>query len=56
MPAKLHYCDTCGKLRKDIKSMGRDSSGYPDAPDMCFLCRKEYQRGKVYDRKAKRYV
>lgn len=37
--------------------MGRDANGDPDAPDMCFICRKEWEdRRRVYDVKLKRYV
>jgi hypothetical protein len=53
----MAYCDGCGREdRKDVKACGRDSNGDPDAPDMCFLCRKESQRGKVFSRKEGRYV
>lgn len=56
MSTKLSYCDGCGKDRKDVQSCGRDANGVPDAPDLCFLCRKEGERGKVFDRKLQRYV
>lgn len=49
-------CDGCGKVRSDVRSCGRDSNGDPDAPDLCFICRKEGERGKVYDFKKQRYV
>ena len=52
----LNTCDCCGKLRRDVISCGRDANGDPDAPDMCFLCRKEYARAHVYSHKHKRYV
>lgn len=52
----MSLCDTCGKDRRDVQSMGRDSNGDPDAPDMCFLCRKEMERRRVWDRKLGRYV
>jgi hypothetical protein len=48
MPTKLTYCDGCGKQRRDVRSCGRDSNGDPDAPDLCFLCRVEGERGRVY--------
>lgn len=35
-------CDGCGKERRDVRSVGRDANGDPDAPDLCFLCRKKY--------------
>jgi len=50
------YCDGCGKDRRDVRSCGRDANGDPDAPDMCFLCRVEWHRGRIYDRRAGRYV
>lgn len=50
------YCDGCGRERRDVRSCGRDSNGDPDAPDLCFLCRVEDQRGRVFDRKAGRYI
>ena len=50
------YCDCCHKYRKDVVACGRDANGDPDAPDMCFLCRKEYQRNKVYCTKNKKYI
>lgn len=56
MARKLHYCDGCGKERADVQSCGRDANGDPDAPDLCFLCRKEGQRGKVYDAKQGKYI
>lgn len=36
-------CDGCGQWRKDVKSIGRDSNGDPDAPDFCFFCRKRLE-------------
>ena len=48
-------CDGCNKVRRDVRSVGRDSNGDPDAPDLCFICRKEAERGKVFDRKSNRY-
>lgn len=54
---KLHECDGCGKLRVDVKSVGRDANNEPDAPDLCFLCREEWRRHrKVFDKKLQRYV
>lgn len=50
------YCDGHGTERADVRAVGRDSNGDPDAPDLCFLCRKEGERGKVYDRKCGGYV
>ena len=49
-------CDCCRKIRKDVISCGRDANGDPDAPDVCFLCRKEYARGKVYSFNYKKYI
>lgn len=48
-------CDGCDKMRFDVRSMGRDSNGDPDAPDYCFICRKEGERRKAYNLKTKRY-
>jgi hypothetical protein len=53
--AKQH-CDGCGKDRTDVKACGRDSNGDPDAPDLCFICRKEGERGRFFDWKLQRYV
>jgi hypothetical protein len=51
-----HTCDGCGKLRTDVRSVGRDYNGDPDAPDLCFICRKEGERGKVWNTKVEAYV
>jgi len=40
----LHLCDGCGKPSRDVRSVGRDSNGDPDAPDLCFFCRKRVER------------
>jgi hypothetical protein len=53
---KTHTCDGCGKERRDVKACGRDSNGDADSPDLCFLCRKMGERGKVWSSKEKRYV
>jgi hypothetical protein len=54
---KTSHCDGCNKERRDVQAMGRDANGDPDAPDMCFICRKEWEdRRRVYDVKLKRYV
>lgn len=50
------FCDGCCKKRRDVKTVGKDSNGDPDAPDLCFLCRKEGKRGKWWDHKQNRYV
>lgn len=52
----MPYCDGCGKERRDVVSCGRDSDGVPDAPDLCFICRKENERGRCYSEKHGRYV
>ena len=49
-------CDGCGKLRSDVQAMGRDANGDPDAPDLCFICRKEGERGRLYDPALGKYV
>lgn len=36
--------------------MGRDDNGDPDAPDMCFICIKEAERGKFFNLKENRYM
>lgn len=57
MPRKnLHYCDGCGRDHHDVVSCGCDANGDPDAPDLCFLCRVEGRRGRVWDFNRKRYV
>jgi hypothetical protein len=48
-------CDGCGMARFDVKAVGRDYNGDPDAPSLCFICRAEHERGRQYDRKARRY-
>lgn len=42
----LHRCDGCNKMRTDVRSCGKDSNGDPDAPDLCFFCRKDVSKGK----------
>lgn len=50
-------CDGCGKQRRDVQSVGCDSNGDPDAPDLCFICRVEWQRDRrVWSVKHNRYV
>ncbi len=34
-------CDICHKRVTWVGSMGRDSNGDPDAPDVCFFCLSE---------------
>lgn len=50
------YCDGCGKLRSDVRSVGRDYNGDPDAPSLCFLCRKESERGREYSAEHGCYI
>ena len=50
---RMFCCDGCRRERADVRSTGRDANGEPDAPDLCFLCRVELGRGKVWD--GKRY-
>jgi hypothetical protein len=33
-------------MRRDVQSVGRDYNGDPDAPDLCFICRKKAERGE----------
>lgn len=49
-------CDGCEKERSDVRSVGRDDNGDPDAPDLCFVCRKEGEKGRLWDRKTKSYM
>lgn len=49
-------CDGCGKRRRDIRSIGRDANGDPDAPDMCFICRVELEHGRVWSVLKGRYI
>lgn len=51
-----HYCDGCGKMRSDVRLCGRDSNGDPDVPDLCFLCRVEGAKGRVYSFVHQRYM
>lgn len=54
---KLTECDGCGKKRRDVRSIGKDSNGDPDSPDWCFICRKEWEKNrKVYSCKLGAYV
>jgi len=50
------FCDGHGEERNDVRSCGRDAAGGPDAPDLCFLCRKEAERHRFWDRRLGRYV
>jgi len=50
------YCDGCCKYRNDVIAVGKDYNGDPDAPDYCFLCRKESGRNKFYSKKLNKYV
>lgn len=52
---KPETCDGCRKPRRNIQSVGRDDNGDPDAPDLCFVCRKEGERGRLFDRETGRY-
>ena len=52
----MRECDGCGKLRRDVRSCGRDSAGDTDGPDLCFLCRTENIRGRIFDAGLGRYV
>ena len=49
-------CDGCGKQRRDVKTQGVDRYGDPDGPDMCFLCRKEANRGRHFSISQGKYV
>lgn len=52
----ISTCDGCNKNRRDVRSCGRDSNGDPDAPDLCFLCRREAKKGRVYSARHTGYV
>ena len=51
----LDTCDGCTKPRRDVQPVGRDSNGSPDGPGLCFVCRREGARGRLYDRSTGRY-
>lgn len=51
-----YRCDGCMKERSDVRSCGKDYNGDPEAPDLCFICRKEGQRGRVWNDKVQGYV
>lgn len=53
---KKTSCDGCGKERRDVKAMGKDANGDPDAPDLCFICRKEMAKHRWFSHSKKRYV
>lgn len=53
---KTYLCDGCDKERRDVKPCGKDGNGEPDAPDLCFVCRKENAKGRTFDREKKKYV
>lgn len=46
-------CDFCGQGRKVYRHV---RIGAEDTAAMCFLCDREGQRGRVWDRKAGAYV
>lgn len=52
----MQTCDGCDKARSDVRACGRDAIGEPDAPCLCFICRKEGERSRVYDKRLQRYV
>jgi hypothetical protein len=54
--AKIQFCDGCHKERKNVISCGRDSNGDPDAPDLCFICRKEAEKFRCWSHKAGKYI
>jgi hypothetical protein len=49
-------CDGCGKERRDISLVGKDADGEPDAPGLCFICRKEMERGRLWASSCQAYV
>jgi len=50
------YCDGCSKYRNDVIAVGKDYNGEPDAPDYCFICRKESERDKFFSKKYNKYI
>jgi len=44
-------CEGCGKLRSDLKPQSD-----PDAPRLCFLCRKEARAGRYFNAELGAYV
>lgn len=46
-------CDLCGKVRRSYRHA---AIGPEDTVAVCFLCDREGQRGRVWDRKAGAYV
>lgn len=52
----LPQCDLCGNHRRDVRSVGKDSNGDPDAPGACGTCVDEHRLGNVWDREAATYV
>lgn len=52
---KRGSCDGCHRNAR-LTSVGRDSNGDLDAPDLCFLCQREGARGKIYHSQTKRYI
>ena len=52
----MSICDGCGKERRDIQSCGRDYNGDPDAPDLCFICRKEAEKNRIFHKNMNKYI
>lgn len=52
----MGHCDGCGKDRRSVRSVGHDANGDPDAPDLCFLCRSEGERGRSWCPKRQAYA
>ena len=48
-------CEGCYKQRHDVRAMGRDANGDADSPCLCFLCRKEAEKGRRWNHKTARY-
>lgn len=53
---KIPTCDGCGKEHRSVCSRGVDANGDPDAPDYCFICFKEAQRGRFFNKETGKYV
>lgn len=55
MAKEIDTCSGCHKPRHDLQSCGKDYNGDPDAPELCFICRKESARGRIFNLELHRY-
>ena len=51
-------CDLCGEARKTYRSVtvARLADDTTESMDVCFLCHREGQRGRTWDRESRSYV